>query len=138
MFSALMAFVHLILMGGTFILTLEYYDKIKEGLIIPSELHYIVYGGVFGVSVLWALGNALLGAAMGIAAGGAMDGIRMGLTLGVGLSVGRLWPYIFTFAGGAFYSGAATWVVVISVIAGIACFFINRMMNFIWSSTSGS
>lgn len=129
-----MGIVHFILMMGTLALTYEYYDNLEYN--IPKVVHTIVYAGVLGVSVVWAIGHALFGAAMGIAAGGVMDGIRMGLILGFGMSVGRLWPYVLTFAVGAFLCQAQTWVIVASALAGFVCLGINTMVKFFWGSTS--
>ncbi|MEC8467369.1 MAG: hypothetical protein VXY83_03335 [Pseudomonadota bacterium] len=133
-----MGLVHAVLMMGTLALTYEYYDNLAEGYQLPEIIHTIVYAGVIGVSVVWAIGHALFGAAMGIAAGGVMDGIRMGLILGVGMSIGRLWPYILTFSTGAFFCHAETWVVVASALLGFVCLGINTMVKFFWGNTSGA
>jgi hypothetical protein len=129
-----MGIIHFILMMGTLALTYEYYDNLAYE--IPKIVHTIVYVGVIGVSVVWALAHALFGAAMGIAAGGVMDGIRMGLMLGVGMSIGRLWVYVLTFSAGAFLCHAETWVIVASALVGFICLAINNLVKFFWGNTS--
>lgn len=130
----IMGIIHFILMMGTLALTYEYYDNLAYE--IPEIVHTIVYIGVIGVSVVWAVGHALFGAAMGIAAGGIMDGIRMGLILGIGMSLGRLWLYILTFSVGAFLCQADTWVIVASALGGLICLAVNNLVKFFWGSTS--
>lgn len=134
MFKIFMGLVHTILIMGTLALTYEYYGNLKEGMDIPAIVHKLVYFGVLGVSVIWALGNALFGAAMGMAAGGIAEGIKMGLMIGVGLSIGRLWPYVVTFSVGAFLNHAEIWVIVCSALLGIACFAVNSTMSYIWGN----
>ncbi|MFT7144520.1 MAG: hypothetical protein ACI9TY_001675 [Alphaproteobacteria bacterium] len=135
MFRLFMGLVHTILLMGTLALTYEYYGNLKEGIVIPPIVHTIVYFGVLGVSVIWALAHAMFGAAMGVAAGGIVEGIKMGLTIGVGMSIGRLWPYILAFSVGAFLNHAVIWVVVGSALLGLVCLGVNSMMKYIWGNS---
>lgn len=135
MFTLVMAAVHGILMMGVLALTYEYYGKVEPD-VIPELVHLIVYIGVVGVSVIWALVHALGGAIMGATAGGVWSGIRLGLSLGLLMSVGRLWPYVFTFAFGAYFCGAEIWQIVGSVMLGIICAGVNFATKFIWNTNS--
>jgi hypothetical protein len=108
-----MGIIHFILMMGTLALTYEYYDNLAYE--IPKIVHTIVYVGVIGVSVVWALAHALFGAAM---------------------SIGRLWVYVLTFSAGAFLCHAETWVIVASALVGFICLAINNLVKFFWGNTS--
>lgn len=135
MLTLIMAAIHGILMMGVLALTYEYYGKLED-IVLPEIIHLIVYVGVLGVSVVWALIHALGGAIMGATAGGVWSGIRLGLSLGLLMSVGRLWPYIFTFALGAYLCSAAIWEIVGSLMLGIICAGIHFSTKFIWNTNS--
>lgn len=134
MFTLFMAAVHSILAMGVMALTFDYYGSLDFEL--PQAIHLIVYVGVLGVSVVWALVHALGGAIMGATAGGILDGVRLGLSLGVMMSVGRLWPYVFTFSVGAYLCHAPVWQIVGTLLLGIICFGIDMATKFIWNSGS--
>ena len=136
MLSLIMAGIHGVLMMGVVALTYEYYGNLSEGVEIPEIVHLIVYGGVVGVSVVWALIHALGGAVMGATSGGIWDGIRLGVSLGALMSVGRLWPYVFSFSLGAYLCHAAVWEIVGSLMLGIICLGIHLGTKFIWGSGS--
>ena len=133
MLAMIMVPIHALLMAGVMALTYEYYDNLK-GFDIPDALRIVVYVGVLGVSILWALGHALVGMVMGVAAGGVLEGLSMGLKLGIGLSVGRLWPYVGTFAVGAFLCGQDLLTVIGAALVALVCFAIDFSMRYIWST----
>lgn len=130
--ALILAAIHGILMVGVMALTYEYFDNLPEGYETSVEAIKIpVYFGVLGISVLWAAGHAVFGGIMGMAAGSVWDGIKLALILGTANSVGRLWPYVLTFAIGAFLNHAENWVVIISFLGSLACFGVYMFINFI-------
>tara|TARA_R110000868_G_scaffold262401_2_gene521141 strand:- start:121974 stop:122387 length:414 start_codon:yes stop_codon:yes gene_type:complete len=134
MFKIIMGIIHTVLLFGTLALTYEYYGNVKPQYELTEAMGHAIYFGVLGVSVLWALGNAVIGAAMGMAAGGILDGIKMGLTIGIGMSLGRLWPYVLVFALGAYLNNAEIWVIVGAILLGLVCFGINSMVMYVWGN----
>lgn len=124
--------IHGVLMLGVMTLTYDYFDNIPADYVHMVEAIKIpVYFGVFGISVLWALGHALFGGIIGMTTGSVMDGVKLALILGTANSVGRLWPYIATFSVGAFLNSAPNWIVIVSFLVALICFGIYMFMSFI-------
>lgn len=124
--------IHGILMLGVMTLTYDYFDN------VPTEYEHLVevikipvYFGVFGISVLWAIGHALFGGIIGMTTGSVMDGVKLALILGTANSVGRLWPYVATFSLGAFLNQSQNWMVIVSFLLALVCFGIYMFMSFI-------
>lgn len=132
--ALIMAVIHSILMMGVLALTYDYFSNVPEDYAhIIEYIRMPVYFGVVGVSILWAVGNALFGCILGVASGSVWDGIKLAVIIGSANSIGRLWPYILTFAGGAFLNHAEPWIVVITAIGGVACLGLSLFMRFVRS-----
>ena len=128
----IMGILHSILMMGVLALTYDYYDNIpKDYSHLVDLIEIPVHFGVIGISVLWAIGHAIFGGILGMAGGSLGEGIRLALVLGTANSIGRLWPYVLTFAGGAFLNHAENWVVIVAFLAGLLCLGISLFMTFI-------
>ena len=139
--ALIMGVIHLVLMMGTAAIVFEFYDPsflISDilGESTTSLFKIFVYGGVLGISLLWALMHAVSGCLMGMAAGGILDGLRLGGALGLVNGVARLWPYILTFGAIGFFVGAPVWHVVAAVLIGLSCLALHVGVKFIWASGS--
>lgn len=125
--------LHGILMLGTLALTYDFYGQLDAPL--PEVITWVVYLGVFGISVGWALVHALLGCLMGMAAGGIWDGLKLGVILGGLLSIGRLWPYLITFSIGSFLCQSPLWLIIVPFLLGLACLGIYTFTKFMWGQS---
>lgn len=123
--------LHTILVLGVVALTYDYYGQLDYEL--PDIIKYVVYAGVLGISVLWALLHAFGGGLMGMAGGDILDGIKLGSILGMAMAVGRLWPFLIAFSVGSFLCQAVWWHWVTAAALGVCCLAVHLGVNFIWS-----
>lgn len=129
--------IHLFLVAGTFVVACDYYHDF--GMELPEWFRYFVAIGVLGISVVWTIIHVIGGSLMGLAGGTALDGVKMGFLIGSAWSLGRLWPYAFAWAGGAFFFATEypIWHTIIPAIAGVLCLITSFVIKYLWAQVEG-
>jgi hypothetical protein len=133
----ILSLVHLLLIAGTFAISCDYYGGFN--IDIPEWFRYFVGFGVIGISILWTIVHIVGGSLMGMAGGTALDGLKMGLFIGGAASIGRLWPYAFAWAGGAFIYAPGSDILhtIIPIVAGFVFLIVNFVVKYLWSQVEG-
>ena len=130
--------MHVVVMLLVAALAANYFHNngIGYGYAIHPYVYYGVGALVAFMPVFWAITHICGGLLLGIASGGILDGLRLGLLLGMGMALSKLWPAAFGLAIGAWLGDAGWSYVILSGMAGILLFALDRVLHYFWHATA--